>query len=74
MHRFVRDNSLSIVALGLFLVVWALGQSWAGMRAHNEELRDRGEAAVSYGEYLTTAHFGEATFENWESEFLQMGS
>ena len=22
--------------------------------------------------YLTTAHFGEATFENWESEFLQM--
>ena len=23
--------------------------------------------------YLRTAHFGEATFENWESEFLQMG-
>ena len=23
---------------------------------------------------MRTAHFGEATFENWESEFLQMGS
>ncbi len=24
-------------------------------------------------QYLTTGHFVEATFENWESEFLQMG-
>ncbi len=23
---------------------------------------------------ITSAHFGEATFENWESEFLQMGA
>jgi hypothetical protein len=44
------------------------------MRAYNEEQRDHGDAAVSYGEYLTSAHFGEATFENWESEFLQMGA
>jgi hypothetical protein len=29
---------------------------------------------VSYAEYLTTGAFVEATFENWESEFLQMGS
>jgi hypothetical protein len=28
---------------------------------------------VSFGRYLTTSHFGEATFENWESEFLRMG-
>jgi hypothetical protein len=74
MRRFARDNSLSIVAVGLFLLVWIVGQSWAGMRAYNEEQRDHGEAAVSYGDYLTSAHFGEATFENWESEFLQMGA
>ncbi len=29
---------------------------------------------MGYLTYLTTAHFGEATFENWESEFLQMGA
>ena len=27
---------------------------------------------MTYGEYLKTGHFSEATAENWESEFLQM--
>lgn len=74
MRRFIKENSLSIVAVGLFLAVWMVGQSWAGLRAYNEEQRTHGEAPASYGEYLTSAHFGEATFENWESEFLQMGA
>jgi Domain of unknown function (DUF6766) len=73
MRRFVRDHSLSIVAFGAFLVIWLGGQTWAGHRSFNEEQRAHGEATVSFSEYLTRAHFGEATFENWESEFLQMG-
>jgi hypothetical protein len=73
MRRFIRDHSLSIVALGAFLVIWFVGQAWAGHRAFNEEQHAHGEPAVSFGEYLTRADFGEATFENWESEFLQMG-
>jgi len=28
---------------------------------------------LSWGEYLSNGHFVSATFENWESEFLQMG-
>ncbi len=28
----------------------------------------------SYWHYLGTSHFAGAVFENWESEFLQMGS
>jgi hypothetical protein len=73
MRRFVRDNSLSIVTVGAFLVIWLGGQAWAGHRTYNEEQRAHGQPAVSMGEYLTRAEFGEATFENWESEFLQMG-
>jgi hypothetical protein len=73
MRRFVRDHSLSIVTLGVFLLIWLGGQAWAGHRAYNDEQRSHGEATVSFGEYLTRAEFGEATFENWESEFLQMG-
>jgi hypothetical protein len=73
MRRFIRDHSLSIVALGAFLVIWLGGQAWTGHRTFNEEQRSHGEPAVSFGEYLTRADFGEATFENWESEFLQMG-
>jgi hypothetical protein len=32
------------------------------------------EPEISYGSYLRSGHFVEATFENWESEFLQMGA
>jgi hypothetical protein len=28
---------------------------------------------LPFGQYLTSGHFIEAIFENWESEFLQMG-
>jgi hypothetical protein len=73
MRRFIRDHSLSIVTLGAFLVIWLGGQSWAGHRAFNDEQRAHGEPTVSFPEYLRQADFGEATFENWESEFLQMG-
>ena len=73
MRRFVRDNSLSIVAFSVFLVIWLGGQAWAGHRSYNDEQRAHGQPAVGIAEYLTRAEFGEATFENWESEFLQMG-
>jgi Domain of unknown function (DUF6766) len=69
----MRDNGLSIIALGLFLLLWLVGQSWAGHRTYNDEQRAHGEPTVSMAEYVTRAEFGEATFENWESEFLQMG-
>jgi hypothetical protein len=72
-RRFVREHSLSIVTLTAFVVIWLGGQAWAGHRTYNEEQRSHGEPTVGFGEYLGSAHFGEATFENWESEFLQMG-
>jgi hypothetical protein len=73
MRRFLRDHSLSILTLSAFLVIWLGGQAWAGHRAFNEEQRAHGEPTLSLPAYLTRAEFGEATFENWESEFLQMG-
>ena len=74
MRRFLRDNGLSLTLFFLFFVLFLFGQSVAGHRAYNSERRDHHEETVSYGAYLHTAHFGEATFENWESEFLQMGA
>jgi hypothetical protein len=49
-----------------------LGQSLAGHREYNQEQQAHGEAEVAYPDYLTSAHFWEATTENWESEFLQI--
>lgn len=71
MPRIVRDNALSLAMLVLF-VVPLLGQSGTGYRVYNQEQRQHGEAEVSYLGYLTTGHFTESVFENWESEFLQM--
>jgi hypothetical protein len=73
MKRWLTYNALSIVVLLLFLVFWA-AQSAAGYRSYNDEQVVHGNAPVSYGEYLQSGEFIEATFENWESEFLQMGA
>jgi hypothetical protein len=49
------------------------GQVLAGRATYNDEQREHGQPTVSVREYLTTGAFVEATAENWESEFLQMG-
>src|SRR5687768_13603749 len=64
-------HGLSISLVALFLVSM-VGQTWAGWYAYNEEQRTHGQQPVTLVEYLGSGHFGEATFENWESEFLQM--
>jgi len=74
MRRFLRDNSLSIVVFTLFFLTFIVGQSLSGVRTFNADQRDHEQATISYWHYLRTGHFGEATFENWESEFLQMGA
>ena len=72
MKKFLRENGLSLVWLGLFFVTFSIGQTVAGYRVYNEDQLEHGASAVGYLEYLRTAHFLEATLENWESEFLQM--
>ena len=71
LRTFWHFHGLSIALLTLFLVSM-LGQTWSGWYVYNEEQRSHFQVTVSLGEYLRTGHFGEATFENWESEFLQM--
>lgn len=72
MKRFLRNNGLSLVWLGLFFTTLIFGQSIAGHRQYNSEQRDHRQPEITYVEYIATPHFVEATMENWESEFLQM--
>ncbi|HEX7150620.1 MAG TPA: DUF6766 family protein [Thermoanaerobaculia bacterium] len=67
-----KNNSLSIVMAALFLLS-LVGHSYAGWRTYNEEQQEHNQPEVGYGEFLKTSEFGETVFENWESEFLQMG-
>lgn len=73
MKRFLRENGLTIALVGLFVITLAI-QSVAGVREYNQDQREHGQDGISYRQYLTTGHFIEATFENWESEFLQMAA
>ncbi|HEX7745244.1 MAG TPA: DUF6766 family protein [Micromonosporaceae bacterium] len=72
MEDWVRRNALSLAMLGAFLVFVTM-QSVFGWHVWNEELAQYGNPTLSYWSYLGSGHFGEAVFENWESEFLQMG-
>ncbi|WP_313436385.1 DUF6766 family protein [Stenotrophomonas sp.] len=67
-----KRNGLSIVLLGLMLLFLS-GQVAAGLQVHNQELLQHGRAPLDVWHYLGSGHFISATFENWESEFLQMG-
>jgi hypothetical protein len=73
MRRFLRDNGLSITMFSLFLV-FLVAQSIAGYKANNSDNEQHRQPRESYVEYVTSGGFVEATFENWESEFLQMGA
>lgn len=72
MPRWLRDNALSVSMFGAFLVFLVL-QSVFGWQTHNQELAGYGAPQISWLAYLSSGHFLEAVFENWESEFLQMG-
>jgi hypothetical protein len=71
MKRWIRNNGLSLAFILLFLFAFA-GQIITGFKEYNKERADEGQAAVNLTSYLQSGHFLEATFENWESEFLQM--
>jgi hypothetical protein len=67
---FLRDNSLSLAFLVLFLAAVA-GQALAGYRLYNEEQRQHGEATVGFLDFVTSSRFAVEVTENWQSEFLQ---
>ena len=72
MKRFLRDNGLSLVLIALFVLFFA-GQTVFGWLNYNDENDEHHQPQIGFGQYLGTGAFGEAVFEDWESEFLQMG-
>jgi hypothetical protein len=70
--KFLRDNGLSLVLASLFLLFWG-GQAVTGYQVHRQDALIHRQEPGTFGEYLTSGHFWQATGENWESEFLQMG-
>ncbi len=73
MPRAFRENGLTLMLFALFLVT-IVGQTMTGLAQHNQEQEEHGQPKDALGEYLTSGHYLESVFENWESEFLQMAA
>jgi len=57
----------------IFFASW-LGQSFTGWRDYNSEQLTHGEPTVGWLGYLQTSTVWESTLQNWQSEFLAVGS
>jgi hypothetical protein len=69
----IYSNSLLIVMAVIFFGSW-LAQSLTGWSDYNDNQLTHHEHTVSWLGYVTSAEFWEATFQNWQSEFLAVGS
>ena len=69
--RFWRNYNLSIVLGILFIVSW-LVQTVAGWYHYSAEQQAHGQAAQAFGPDGYFWDWAQATFENWQSEFLQL--
>jgi hypothetical protein len=72
-RTWVYSNSLLIVMSIIFVGSW-FAQSVTGWTDFNSEQQAHGEAGISWWSYIGSATFWEATLENWQSEFLAVGS
>lgn len=72
MRNWAKEHGLLLANVALFVVFFG-GMILAGAASYSEDQQAHGEPAVSVLQFLGTGEFLEATFENWESEFLQMG-
>jgi hypothetical protein len=67
------SNSLGLAMLFCFIGSW-LGQSMNGWRAYNHEQLEHHLSTISWGEYWANADFWDRSLQNWQSEFLAIGT
>ena len=72
-RQWVYSNSLLLVMGTVFLLSW-LAQSLGGLVVINEDNALHGTPPLSWAEYIVSADFWNRTLQNWQSEFLAVGS
>jgi hypothetical protein len=60
--------------MGLIFILSWLAQSIAGNSAYNEDQIKNFERPLSWTQYVASAEFWNRTLQNWQSEFLAVGS
>jgi hypothetical protein len=69
----IYENSLLVAFTIIFFGSW-LGQAVTGWTEYNNEQEEHKDALVSFWTYLTRPDFWEKTLQNWQSEFLAVGT
>jgi hypothetical protein len=67
------SNSFFIVMGLIFLATW-LAQSFAAWTVYNNEQQAHDSQTVSWLSYLGTGNFWDRSLQNWQSEFLAVGT
>jgi hypothetical protein len=73
LRTLLYSNSLLIVMFTIFLGSW-FAQSATGWSAYNADQIEHEQPELSWVQYLGSADFWQATLQNWQSEFLAIGS
>jgi hypothetical protein len=72
-RTWLYSNSLGLLMGVIFLAAW-FSHSVTGWSAYNAEQRTHDADTVSWAGYVGTSDFWETTLQNWQSEFLAVGS
>jgi hypothetical protein len=73
LRRTLYENSLLIVMCAIWVCTWVV-QSVTGLTEFNADQVTHRQERVSWLEYVGSADFWEKTLQNWQSEFLAVGS
>jgi hypothetical protein len=72
-RQTIFSNSL-LLAMGTVFVLSWLAQSVAGVVVFNSENAEHGAPAITWVAYLGSPDFWNRTLQNWQSEFLAVGT
>jgi hypothetical protein len=72
-RTWVYSNSLILLMTSIFFGTW-FAESACGWSAYDSDQITHHQPKVSYVGYLGTSDFWEASLQNWQSEFLAIGS
>jgi hypothetical protein len=72
-RRRLYENSLALAMLLCFVGSW-VGQSVTDWRAFNHDQKTHKQPEISWGEYWANADFWDRSLQNWQSEFLAIGT
>jgi hypothetical protein len=72
-RRFVYENSLILLMTAIFFGTW-FADAACGWSAYDSNQITHHQPEVSFWGYLGTSDFWESSLQNWQSEFLAIGS